>query len=240
MYSLLEILVILAGGYIAYDELRRFKVTGYALYFRTTIVGLVLLCIAYVGIVAVEHFGMSQYVLDMSQDVRSFLKIDPEINRHQIAPFLTIIVAIFIKIWWIVTKYIQYYIFKILENERIITQQNELEMKNLEEKGFGKFVHEKTLRATGTSILLSNNEVVIGWIHQIFTDEAGQWIRVEECATGYKTKQGTIKIQNVYKKERDQEPEEEDFIFVPMDKVLTIQTFRKAEFKKLIAEIPEP
>ncbi|MDD9812342.1 MAG: hypothetical protein OXU71_11690 [Gammaproteobacteria bacterium] len=210
----LGVLAVLASGHIVYDAplCRWFlsgKHTGYVLYFRIITAGLVLLFLPFALITTTEWFP-------------AFLRLLRLENEH--ALFLTLPLALFLRAtaWavvccgdWISSEW-----------------RDKLSMKELDGKGFERFIMEKIHRREMMLITLESRKVYAGWPLEIPDNEDKKWLRFTPQWSGFRDDSSTIDIKIDYSEVLDQQQLESNPMLIQVEKIVALQPFDIRIFRK--------
>jgi len=210
----LGVLAVLASGHIVYDAplCRWFlsgKHTGYVLYFRIITVGLVLLFLPVALITTTEWFPAFLRVLQME-------------NEH--ALFLTLPLALFLR----VAAAALVYCSGLISAE----WRDELSMKELDGKGFERFVMEKIHRREMILITLDSSKVYAGWPLEIPDNEDKKWLRFTPQWSGFRDDSSTIDIKIDYSKILNQQQLESNPMLIQVEKIVSLQPFDIRIFRR--------
>jgi len=204
---ILGVLAILASGHIVYDAplCRWFlsgKHTGYVLYFRIITVGLVLLVLPLALITTTEWFPALLRVLRL---------------QHEHALFLTLPLALCLRAlaWALV----------YCGGKLSAAWREELKRKELDGKGFERFILEKINRRETILITLDNRKVYAGWPLEIPDNEDKKWLRFTPQWSGFRNDSATIDIKIDYSKILDQQQLENNPMLIQVDKIVALQPF---------------
>jgi len=204
---ILGVLAVLASGHIVYDAplCRWFlsgKHTGYVLYFRIITVGLLLLVLPLALITTTEWFP-------------AFLRWLRLENEH--ALFLTLPLALCLRAlaWALV----------YCGGKLSAAWREELKRKELDGKGFERFILEKINRRETILITLDNRKVYAGWPLEIPDNEDKKWLRFTPQWSGFRNDSATIDIKIDYSKILDQQQLENNPMLIQVEKIVSLQPF---------------
>lgn len=230
MNLVLHTLAILASGYIIHNIFCKFKYTGHTLYFRVIITGLSLLLMVYAIVFFIDIKKL------FGQQFWSILKVNKDdINIVELAPFLIISIAFLCKF---IRFCYELFLKKMGMHSQIEKQRHRADLKGIEEKGFSKFIHNAIWDGSGIEVTLDNDEIIFGWVDKIFIDSHSWWIALEYCVLGRIDKRGDFSHYDVFTKTPEQKLlEEDDIIYLSMNKIITIEVYHPDEFDRMISEI---
>lgn len=203
----LGVLAVLASGHIVYDAplCRWFlsgKHTGYVLYFRIITVGLVLLFLPFALIATTEWFPALLRLLRLE-------------NEH--ALFLTLPFALILRVVAWVLVY--------CGGKLSAAWREQLKRKELDGKGFERFILEKINRRETILITLDNRKVYAGWPLEVPDNEDKKWLRFTPQWSGFRDDSATIDIKIDYSKILDQRQLENNPMLIQVDKIVALQPF---------------
>jgi len=204
---ILGVLAVLASGHIVYDAplCRWFlsgKHTGYVLYFRIITVGLVLLVLPLALITTTEWFPAFLRVLRL---------------QHEHALFLTLPLALCLRAlaWALV----------YCGGKLSAAWREELKRKELDGKGFERFILEKINRREMILITLDNRKVYAGWPLEIPDNEDKKWLRFAPQWSGFRDDSSAISIKVDYAKVFDPAELKGNYMLIQADNIVTLQPF---------------
>ena len=176
-------LSILASGYIVYDApICRFwwsRSSGYVLYFRIIVTGLLLVSILSV-LLNVPVF-------------RSFTLFDFQFGIEY-APILAFAVALVLRFCAA--------LFILCGSKIYPPWKHRLNLKNLNDKGLDQFIYERMHAQKMIMVTLENSKVYMGWPMEAANNEDSKWLRLVPQWSGYRNNESTINIQIDYAKVR--------------------------------------
>jgi len=203
----LGVLAVLASGHIVYDAplCRWFlsgKHTGYVLYFRIITVGLVLLVLPIALISTTEWFPALLRLLRLE-------------NEH--ALFLTLPLALLLRAaaWAVV----------YCGGKFSPAWREELKRKELDGKGFERFILEKINRRKMILITLDSRKVYVGWPLEIPDNEDKKWLRFAPQWSGFRDDSSAISIKVNYSKVFESPELKSNYMLIQADKIVTMQPF---------------
>lgn len=203
----LGVLAVLASGHIVHDAplCRWFlsgKHTGYVLYFRIITVGLVLLVVPFALITTTEWFPA----------LLRFLRLE---NEH--ALFLTLPLALLLRV--------AASAFVYCGGKISAAWREQLKRKELDGKGFERFILEKINRREMILITLDNKKVYAGWPLEIPDNEDKKWLRFAPQWSGFRDDSAALDIKNDYSMVFDPPELKNNYMLIQADKIVTMQPF---------------
>lgn len=200
--SVLDLLFVLASGYIALIALFPSKYTGYVLYFRTVVAGLVLLSLAYVLITA---------------DFLSFLPLDWLNGVLKNLPILSFLIAFILLalraiVVWFGNKY-------------NLGWAHKLQLSKFNERGFDQYIYEKIYATQMVLITLENQKVYAGWPFEVPNNEDKKWLCFATQLSGYRYTDSTVKFQTNYSKVFDEPLLKRNLMIISVEKIVSVQPF---------------
>ena len=214
---LMATLPVLASGYLIYDAplLRLWfsKTSGYVLYFRIIAIGLFL-----------------TFVLGLISYLFTFPKV-PFLDlplHYESAPIIALFVAGFFRFMSAVVVIC----FKKCNPQ----WEKKFILKILSEKELDQFIYERIINNQMIMVTLENQKVYMGWPIEAPDNEENKWLRLTPEWSGHRDEKSMITIQVNYSKVMNNSPIDQNYMLIPVEKIVTVQLFDEEIFRKFNSE----